>query len=126
MIFSIVLTASSLTSVVSSSACCASVRTARCTASFASSDFGLNSRLRSAENSSSSAATGAGCCCAGRFSLGVDMDFPFRYRLLDRRLGRLAERFQELRILQHLLDQALGPGLAVHVGDQVLELRTGF
>src|SRR5438874_3114656 len=96
MIFSIVLTASSLTSLVSRSACCASVRTARCTASFASSDFGLNSRLRSAENSSASA-DGRLLLPRQVFTRSRHDDFPFRYLLLDRRLGRLAERFQKLR-----------------------------
>src|SRR3954447_6359349 len=108
MIFSIVLMASSLTTLVSLSACCASVRTARCTASFASSDFGLNSRLSSAENSSSSANAGA-CWAAAWVSFAMVMS-----PLLSLGLGRLAQRFKQLRVLQHLLDQVLGTGLAVH------------
>src|SRR6185503_17993364 len=111
MIFSIVLVTSSLTTLVSASACCASVRTARCTASFASSDFGLNSRFSSAENSSASAATGA-CWPAW---VSVAMVVSPLLRLFVGRLGRLPERLEQLRVLQDLLDQALGAGLAVHV-----------
>src|SRR5512145_836445 len=115
MIFSIVRTASSLTTLVSASACSASVRTARCTASFASSDFGLNSFFSRAENSSTSAAAGA-CSPAARVS------FAMISPLLSFRFRRLPQRLQELRVLQDLLDQALGAGLAVHVGEQVREL----
>src|SRR3954468_6480666 len=104
MIFSIVRTASSLTRLVSASACLASVRTARCTASFASSDLGLNSFLSRTENSSSSAAAGA-CWPAAWVS------FAMISPLLSFRLRRLAQRLQELRVLQRLLDQVLCAGL---------------
>src|SRR5688572_19721511 len=103
MIFSIVLTASSLTTVVSESACCASVRTARWTASLASSDLGLNSRVSSAENSSSCASAGA--CWAAWVSFAMAM-LPLLLRV--GRLRRLPERLQQFRILQHLLDELLG------------------
>src|ERR1041384_1129609 len=116
MMRSIVFTAWSLTTLVSESACSASVRPARCTASLASSDFGLNSFFSRAENSSSSAAAGA-----SRPAIWVSFAMVMA-SLLGVRLRRLAERLQELRILQRLLDQVLGAGLAVHVGQQVREL----
>src|SRR6185295_10941151 len=129
MIASIDLTTSVPISFVCESACSASVRTARSTASFASSVFGLNSFLRRESNSVTSTApvSAWGSCwdLGSAMALLRSRAHATQLFLVLRILGR-RQRLQERRVLQELGNQVLRPGLPVHVGNQVRELLPGF
>src|SRR5688500_3257336 len=125
MIASIDLTTSLLINFVCASACSASVRTARSTASLASSVFGLNSFFRRKSNSLASRVPVADCGSCWDFCSAITVLRSVRQRLRRRfilRLLRGRQRLQEGRILQQLAHQILGPALAVHVRDQIREL----
>src|SRR5690349_1155674 len=109
---------------VLTSACAASVRTACCTASRASSVLGRNSLLSRPANSSASSA-----CVACAFSVwGFAMSISSKWCGLLRRvrgsafggLGGSGQRLHQRGILQHLGDQLFGAGLAVHVRQEVV------
>src|SRR5688572_24962647 len=117
-------TTSDLMSAVSTSACSASVRTARSTATCALSDLGLNSRFSRLSKSVTGAASGNDVVCC--WTLGSAMTtsplvsnarWPLRGRHVFG-LGRRRQRLQQRRVLQQLADQLLGSALAVHVGDE--------
>src|SRR5262245_15666693 len=124
---SIDLTTSAPMSRVWESACSARVRTARSTASFASSVFGLNSLVRRASKSPTSTAPVAGGSCKGFGSaIAVLHSVHGLGGGLVLRLGGCRQRLEESGILQQPADKLLGPGLAVHVGDQVRKLLPRF
>src|SRR5664279_5439011 len=125
IIAEIVRTASPLMMLVLASACCASVCTACSTAVLASSVLGLNSFLSSAAKSLPSSVMPASAepclsCSAIRVA-------PVRGDLCeDRSLLRLGfgcQRAEQRRIGQDLGDELLGSSLAVHVGDEIRQLR---
>ena len=125
MIASIDLTTSLPMSFVCDSACSASVRTARSTASLASSVFGLNSFL-SSESNSVTATTSVPASAAG----SVILHQPWLFSTRSQGLGGLTltgflggrQRLQEGGILQQFADQIFCAALAIHVGDQVRQL----
>src|SRR5258708_3545900 len=126
MIASIDLTTSPLISLVCESACSASVRTARSTASFASSVFGLNSCFSRRSNSLDSSAP-AGACCSDFVSAITVLRSP--QRLLRRFVLWFlcgGKGLQEGGILQQLAVEILRSALAVHVRNQVRELLPGL
>src|SRR5262245_41853986 len=129
MIASIDLMTSPPISVVCDSACSASVRTARSTASLASSVFGLNSFRNSESKSLASTAAMAdacSCCAFGSAMAVLRTGFRSGPGRLACRVLRRGERLQQRGILQEPGDQLLRPGLAVHIRDQVGELLAGL
>src|ERR1700754_135122 len=124
IIASIELTTSVLTSLVCDSACCASVSTAFSTADFASLLFGLNSFFSSDAKSPpwystpvsaepSAPWVGSAMVCVLRAGCEAT-----RCRLCSAfGLLRRGQRVEQRRIGEHLGEQFLRAGLAVHVGD---------
>src|SRR5688572_10232429 len=129
MIASIDLTTSPLISFVCESACSASVRTARSTASLASSVLGLNSFFRS--ESKSPASTAPSACVASCWGFGSAMSVlrSGHYRQSGRlflRILRGRQGLEQRRILQQLTDEVLGPALAIHIRNEIRELLAGL
>src|SRR6478609_330464 len=101
------------------SACCASVATADSTSSRARVDCGLNSLLRSEANSFVSVVWTATCPA---FSSCASLMASLALGGLIRRLGALGQGFEQVLVVQDLVDQLFGAALAVHVRDEVGEL----
>src|SRR5258705_11004158 len=129
MMASIDLTTSLPMSEVCASACSASVRTARSTASLASSVFGLNSLRRSESKSVTPTAAVVACadsCCGFVSAISLLHWSVHGLHRLGAGVARRRERLQERGVLQELRDEVLGAALAVHVRDQVGELLAGL
>src|ERR1700730_3918110 len=111
-------TASGDVMVAPASACEASGRTSDSTSSRARSDCGLNSLFRSAAKSPVSPVDGCGAawgspCCSAMGVLAL-LRVVVRRGLWGRRQG-----LEKRRVLQQPRNQLLGPGLSVHVCDEV-------
>src|SRR5882724_5416573 len=104
-------------------ACCAKVATADSTSSRARVDCGLNSLLRRLANSLVSVVWTATCPA---FSSCASLMTSLALGGLVRRLGCLRQRLEQVLVVQDLVDELFGSGLAVHVRDQVGELLTSL
>src|SRR6185503_17523808 len=121
------LTTSLLINFVCESACSASVRTARSTASLASSVLGLNSFFRSESKSLASTAPMADVTSCWVFGSAMTvLRYGFSSGSGFARILRRGKRLQEGWILQELGHQLLRPGLAIHIGNQVRQLFAGL
>src|SRR5713226_8854952 len=119
MMSEIVCTTSSEMTVEYCRACSASVWTAVVTASRARSDFGLNSFSRSFDRSVAWRVVPSGWTCASAFGSTIALLLILRFR-------RRRQRLQDSGILEDLAHQFFGAGLAVHVRQQVRQLRACF
>src|ERR1700736_2067236 len=123
MIASIVRNASEPMSLVLLSACSASVWTADATASFAVSVFGLNSFWRSDEKSVASIWVVAEATCASVCGLAIFLFLLVAVGSCRLGLRRRRKGLHQRRVGENLVQQFLGSGLAIHVGQEVGQLR---
>src|SRR5580658_5052625 len=126
MMAEIVLVASDEIKVEELSACSASVRTAAWTADCFSGSRALNSLFNRASNSfiSAGAAEAPAACAAfsgGNIKVSSGLKLIRRWRSGRRRCG--CQRFHQFRVAQYFRDQLFSLVLAIHVGQQVGQLR---